>query len=151
MAQKGRKSSTQTKTRLLKEAEILAEKPSISDADMVKELKKYGIITTRQTVWSDRKKNLEAMTMDDIKKTKSAMLKEITELIDIAYQRSKSGGKDWHKAMDRYNKLVNTKAKIVAAFEQNKLAQKEAQRPVINVTIGKQKEYKQDGKDNTED
>jgi len=150
MSQKGRKSATQTKTRMLKEAEILAENPSISDADMVKELKKYGIVTTRQTVWSDRKKNLESMTMDDIKKTKSAMLREITELIDIAYQKAKSGGSDWSKALDKYNKLVNTKAKIVAAFEQNKLAQQEKDRPIFQVTIGKQKEYKTDGKDNSE-
>jgi len=147
MAKKGRKSPEMIRARLLAEAEILADKPDIGDTDMVEELKKRGIMTTRQTVHLDRQKDLEALTMDDIKKTKSAMLNEIDELIKIAYNKATSGGDDALRAMDKYDKLFNTKAKVVNMFEQQKLMRQMDEKPIINLTIGKPKLYKEQDKD----
>jgi len=152
MAKMGRKAPSQIRARLLAEAEILAEQPDISDIELVAELKKRGIVTTRQTVHTDRQKDLEAMTMDDIKKTKSAMLNEIDTLIQIAYNIAAGGGDGALRAMDKYDKLFNTKAKVVNMFEQQKLALQQQEKPVINLTIGKAKEYKkeEDGNENME-
>ena len=144
MAGRGRTAPSMIRARLLAEAEILAEQPDISDIELVEELKKRGIITTRQTVHQDRKKDLEAMTMDDIKNTKSAMLNEIENLIQIAYNKAISGGDDALRAMDKYDKLFNTKAKVLAMFEQQKMALEQSEKPIINLTIGKAKEYKKE-------
>lgn len=147
MAKRGRTVGDTQKTRLLKEAEILAENPEIGDIEMVEELKKYGIITTRQTVHADRQKDLESMTLKDIKESKSAMLKEIDTLIGIAYNKAQAGDHDSLRAMDKYDKLFNTKAKVLAMFEQAKLSKNAAERPIINLTIGKPKQYRKEEKD----
>ena len=148
MGKRGRNAPGATKARLLAEAEILAEQPDISDIQLVEALKKRGISTTRQTVHMDRKKDLEAMSMDDIKKTKSAMLNEIDNLIRITYNIATAGGDDALRAMDKYDKLFNTKAKVVTMFEQQKMALEQSEKPIINLTIGKAKEHKKEqGKD----
>ena len=94
----------------------------------------------------DRENDLESMTLDDIKKTKSAMIREIDELIAIAYARARSGEPDSLRAMDKYDKLFNTKAKVLAIFEQAKLAKNVGEKPIINVSIGKPKLYSGDKK-----
>lgn len=145
MAKMGRKAPSQIRARLLAEAEILAEQPDISDIQLVAELKKRGIVTTRQTVHTDRQKDLEAMTMDDIKKTKSAMLNEIDVLINKAYNMAANEeGATALKAMTQYDKLFNTKAKVVNMFEQQKMALEQGERPIVNLTIGKPKQYKKE-------
>ena len=152
MAKLGRTAPGVKKARWLAEAEILADNPNISDIELVKELTKRGIQTTRQTVHMDRENDLESMTLGDIKKTKSAMIREIDELIAIAYARARSGEPDSLRAMDKYDKLFNTKAKVLAIFEQAKLAKNVGEKPIINVSIGKPKLYSGDKKNekNTE-
>jgi len=147
MTKLGRTAPGVKKARWAAMAEILADNPNISDVEMQKKLKKRGIDTTRQTIHSDRKHDLESMTLDDIKNTKSAMLREIDVLIAIAYARAKSGESDALRAMDKYDKLFNTKAKVLAIFEQAKLAKISTEKPIINVTIGKPKLYQGDKKD----
>lgn len=142
-AKLGRKNPAITRARLLAEAEILAENPDMSDIELVKALKKRGITTTRQTVHTDRQKDLDALTMEDIKKTKSAMLNEIDKLISIAYNIATSGGDKALQAMNNYDKLFNTKAKVVNMFEQQKLAQQVNDKPIINLSIGKPVKYKE--------
>lgn len=137
MGKRGRTVVGVQNARWLAEAEILADNPDISDIEMVKELKKRGIDTTRQTVHTDRQNDLEAMTLDDIKETKSAMIKELDELIAIAYNKATAGGNDALRAMDKYDKLFNTKAKVLVAFEQAKLAKKSNERPIYNISVGK--------------
>ena len=75
------------------------------------------------------------------------MLREIDELIAIAYARATSGEADALRAMDKYDKLFNTKAKVLAIFEQAKLAKYSTEKPIINVSIGKPILYKGDKKD----
>lgn len=147
MGKRGRTITGAQNARFLAEAEILADNPNISDIKMVEELKKRGIETTRQTVHTDRENDLEAMTLNDIKETKSAMIRELDELIKIAYNRATSGENDSLRAMDKYDKLFNTKAKVLVAFEQAKLAKKTSERPIYNISIGKPKEYKGEKKD----
>lgn len=151
MGKRGRTVVGVQNARWLAEAEILANNPDISDIEMVEELKKRGIDTTRQTVHTDRQNDLESMTLSDIKETKSAMIKELDVLIDIAYNKAKAGGADALRAMDKYDKLFNTKAKVLVAFEQAKLAKKSTERPIYNISIGKpkllnEKENKKDEK-----
>jgi len=136
MGKRGRTVVGVQNARWLAEAEILADNPNISDIDMVEELKKRGINTTRQTVHTDRQNDLESMTFNDIKETKSAMIRELDELIDIAYNKAKAGGADALRAMDKYDKLFNTKAKVLVAFEQAKLAKKGSERPIYNISVG---------------
>ena len=153
MGKRGRTIVGVQNARWLAEAEILASNPTISDIEMVEELKKRGIDTTRQTVHTDRQNDLEAMTLDDIKQTKSAMISELDELIAIAYNKATAGGADALRAMDKYDKLFNTKAKVLVAFEQAKLAKKSTERPIYNISVGKpmlfkdKKENKKDEKD----
>jgi len=147
MSKRGRPPSDAKPVRLVAEAEILAENPDISDIEMVEELKKRGISTTRQTVHTDRQEQMDNITLDDIQKSKNSMLKEIDNLIAIAYARATSGESDSLRAMDKYDKLFNTKAKVLSAFEAAKMAAKVEERPVINITIGKPKEIKKDEKD----
>jgi len=148
MNRSGRPDPSKIRVRHLAEAEILADNPDISDIKLVEELRKRGIITTRQTVHNDRTKDLESMTLDDIRNTKSAMLKEIEELIQIAYARAVGGGDDALRAMDKYDKLFNTKAKVLNMFEQMKLASEAKEQPIINISIGKPKEYVKEKKKN---
>lgn len=156
MGKRGRTAVGVQNARWLAEAELLADNPDISDIEMVEELKKRGIITTRQTVHADRQNDLESMTLNDIKETKSGMIKEIDTLIEIAYNRATTGEGDALKAMDKYDKLFNTKAKVLIAFEQAKLAKTSSERPVYNISVGKpvlyntknlRKENKKDEKD----
>jgi len=142
MGKRGRTVVGVQNARWLAEAEILANNPEISDIEMVEELKKRGINTTRQTVHTDRQNDLEAMTLKDIKETKSAMIKELDALIAIAYGKATAGGGDALRAMDKYDKLFNTKAKVLVAFEQAKLAKQSSERPIYNITIGEPKLYK---------
>lgn len=146
MGKRGRTIGGVQNARWLAEAEILANNSDISDIEMVEELKKRGIDTTRQTVHTDRQNDLEAMTLKDIKETKSAMIKELDTLIEIAYNRAISGEGDSLRAMDKYDKLFNTKAKVLVAFEQAKLAKKSSERPIYNISIGKPILYKDDKK-----
>ncbi|GAF77171.1 unnamed protein product [marine sediment metagenome] len=143
MAKRGRTVGGVQNARWLAEAEILADNPEISDIKMVEELIKRGIATTRQTVHMDRQNDLEAMSSKDIKETKSAMIKELDTLINIAYARASAGGGDSLRAMDKYDKLFNTKAKVLVAFERAKMSKKSSERPIINVLIGKPKLYKE--------
>jgi len=146
----GRKPANVRRVRLLAEAEILADKPDISDIDMVKELEKRGIKTTRQTVHFDRQNDLDSMSLNDIEKSKSTMIHEIDTLISIAYSRAIAGGEDSLRAMDKYDKLFNTKAKVLVAFEQAKMAANVEKKPKIFVTIGEPKLYKKEKEEKNE-
>jgi len=149
MSTRGRKPAENKRVRLLAEAEILGDNPKISDIQMVAELKKRGIEATRQTVHTDRKEQIDSITLEDIQRSKSDMLREIDNLISIAYARAIAGESDSLRAMDKYDKLFNTKAKVLAAFETAKIASKVEERPIINISIGKPNEVKKDEK-NTE-
>ena len=137
MGKRGRTIVGVQNARWLAEAELLANNPDISDIEMVEELKNRGIETTRQTVHADRQNDLESMTLNDIKETKSAMIRELDVLIDIAYNKARAGGTDALRAMDKYDKLFNTKAKVLVAFEQAKLSKKSSERPIYNISVGK--------------
>jgi uncharacterized protein YqeY len=88
-------------------------------------------------VTADLKKDLEALTNEDVDKIKSGILSQLDELIQIAYNRSKSGERDSLKAMDVYNKLIKTKADIVNSFEKMRMELVEKERPIYNIVIGK--------------
>lgn len=150
MAKRGRTDPTQIRARYLAEANILADNPDISDIEMVEALKKRGIYTTRQTVHADRQKDIESMTLSDIKEAKSNLLAELDTLINIAYTRAKSGEPDALRAMNEYNKLVTTKAKVITMFEQAQLAKQASERPVINIKIGKPVSYKKENEKDEE-
>jgi CRISPR/Cas system type I-B associated protein Csh2 (Cas7 group RAMP superfamily) len=127
-----------TKTRWKAITEIIAKRGTVSATEIVDYLKAdYGIIVTRQTVTADLKKDLEALTNEDVDKIKSGILSQLDELIQIAYNRSKSGERDSLKAMDVYNKLIKTKADIVNSFEKMRMELVEKERPIYNIVIGK--------------
>ncbi len=144
MGKRGRTVGGVQNARWLAEAELLAKKPDISDIEMVEELKKRGIDTTRQTVHTDRENDLESMTLKNIQETKSAMIRELDTLINIAYNRATANEGDSLRAMDKYDKLFNTKAKVLVAFEHAKLAKKSGERPIYNISVGKPILYKKD-------
>lgn len=125
--------------------EIIAKYGTTSPTEICNYLKsEYAIETTRQTVTTDLKNDLENMNFEDFKNIKSKMLGEIEELIQLTYARAKSGNKDALKAAEVYNRLFKTKAEVVKRFEEMKLDMVKKDRPIYNIIIGKPKEVETD-------
>lgn len=121
--------------------DIIAKYGTTSPSEIVRYLKEdFGIEVTRQTVTTDLKRDLDQLTNNDMQTIKSGILSQLDELIQIAYNKSKSGDKQALKAMDTYNKLIKTKADIVNSFEKMRLEMMEKERPIYNVIIGEPKE-----------
>jgi predicted CopG family antitoxin len=117
--------------------DIIAKYGTTSPGEIVRYLKSdYGIEVTRQTITTDLKRDLDALTNDDMDTIRSGILSQLDELIQKAYNMSKGDNKNALKAMDVYNKLIKTKADIVNSFEKMRLKMMEKERPIYNVIIG---------------
>lgn len=124
---------------------IVAKHGTTSPGEIVRYLKNdFGITVTRQTVMTDLKRDLEALTNEDMDSVRTGILSQLDELIQIAFNRSKSGDKTSLKAMDTYNRLIKTKADIVNSFERMRLDMIEKERPIFNVVIGEPVEVNED-------
>jgi hypothetical protein len=124
---------------------IITKYGTTSPGEICRYLKNdYGITVTRQTVMTDLKRDLDVLTNKDMDSIRTGILSQLDDLIQIAYNRSKSGEKDSLKAMDTYNKLIKTKADIVNSFERMRLDMIEKERPIYNVTIGEPMEVDKD-------
>jgi len=139
----GRKSDTHTKMRYKAIAEIIANHGTMSSRKIAEILKKdYGIAVSHATVNEDLKKDLEALTADDLRNKKGHILETVEELAEQAYNiaMTDENNKTRLSAMDTYARLMKTNAEVIKKFEEVKLKMTEADRPIYNIFIGKPRE-----------
>ena len=138
MVKDGRKKGNETKLRYKAEAQIIAKEGMIGPTEMVKKLAEHGFKVSRQTVTEDLKKDLKAVSSEEIHNYKSQILKNLSEGSQTMYNLSQnSDDPDIKiKAWNAYNRGVKVQADVVAKFEEVKMKLKDVERPVINVYFG---------------
>jgi len=115
--------------------------------EMQKFLKEeYGIIANHNTINSDLKLNLEALTKEEYNNEKSNILKMINDEIDIAHNIAitNSDSEVKLKAMNTVSKLSKTKSEILTKFKKAQVQLSKEEKPKINIFIGEPKQIKED-------
>lgn len=127
-------------TRWKAELEIIQELGRVpSSREMQKLLKeKYAIEANHNTVNTDLKKDLEALTQEEYTNQKNGILSMVDAEITIAHNiaTNEQDSELKLKAMNTVSKLSKTKSEIIIKFRkaQAKLATEE--KPIYNISIG---------------
>jgi len=126
------------------EAEIIKELKEVpSSREMQRLLKeKYNITANHNTINADLKHDLEALTKEEYGNQKSGILKMLDDEIDIAHGIATGDGDSeiQLKAMNTVSKLSKTKSDVLIKFRKAQSQLTKAEKPEINVYIGKPKE-----------
>ena len=121
-------------------ADIIAKYGTLSSRKISEILKKdYGMVVSHATINADLKKDLEALTEDELQNKKGHILETVEELTTQAYNiaMTDENSKTRLSAMDTYTRLVKTNAEVIKKFEEAKMQLTEQQRPIYNIFIGK--------------
>jgi hypothetical protein len=138
MGKPGRKGNAQVRYRA--EAALIAKYGSMSTRQLADKLyEEYGLKVSHGQVSLDLKQDIESLSEKEIDEKKSSLLKELEDTIEAAknISRTDENNNTRLKAMDTYNKLIQTQAKILAEFEKIKMQLQEKERPIYNISIGK--------------
>lgn len=132
-----------TQIRLRAIASIIEKYGTTSPTEILNLLKEeHGIITTRQTVTADLKKDLDALDDTELKNQKTTILSTIKELAEIAEKISKNPNEDSRvrlTAMNTYSQMVKTQAEVLKKLQEAKVELSQAERPVHHIHIGRPK------------
>ena len=126
------------------EAEIIKRHKKVpSSREMQRLLKEeYGIVANHNTINTDLKNDLEALTTEEYNNQKEGILNMIEDEINIAHGiAQKSGDEELQlKAMNTVSKLSKTKSDILIKFKKAQSQLSKEDKPEINVYIGEPKE-----------
>lgn len=106
-------------------------------ADLLK--KKYNLNVSHGTVNDDLKKDLEALTTDQLLNKKDSLLGKLEDELDIAHEIAQNDMDSKIKldAMKTVAKLSETISKVCAIFAKSQAEANQESRPVYKVSIGK--------------